>query len=368
VQTQATFFRRVVEAAPNGMMLVDRTGKIVLVNEQMTKLFGYDENEFLGQPVELLVPERFWLTHEQHRRCFGGDPQTRAMGAGRELFGRRKDGSEFPVEIGLNPILTPADEWVLASIIDITERKQTEQALRKLTELLEERVQARTKQVQVLVSELLMAEQRVQQRIAQVLHDDLQQLLYSVRFHLYLLRQDLPPDMVGSLPELVAHLDRTVANAIDLTRQLSVDLAPPVLDKTDLIEGMQRLVRRMKEMYGLDVTLQAEARVTLPDELCFLVYQIVRELLFNVVKHAGVSQARVTIVQTKEALRITVEDEGQGFEMTNHRRGYGLSGLGERLGIQGGRLQIDSAPGCGTRIFIELPQYGEGYPAKTIDT
>jgi PAS domain S-box-containing protein len=123
-------FRQAVESAPNGMVMIDPKGTITLVNAQTEKLFGYGREELLGQPVELLVPERFRAKHPEYRSGFFANPQVRSMGVGRDLFGRRKDGSEFPVEIGLNPIKTDEGLMVLSAIVDITERKRAEEALR----------------------------------------------------------------------------------------------------------------------------------------------------------------------------------------------------------------------------------------------
>ena len=124
-------FRQAVESAPNGMVMIDSAGKIVLVNAQTERLFGYHRDEMLGQPVEKLVPERFRGHHPMHRSSYFAEPQVRPMGVGRDLYGRRKDGSEFPVEIGLNPIETEVGLLVLSAIVDITERKQAEDALKE---------------------------------------------------------------------------------------------------------------------------------------------------------------------------------------------------------------------------------------------
>jgi len=123
-------FRQVIEGAPNGMVMVGREGKIALVNLQIEKSFGYSRDELLGQPIEMLVPERFRGHHLGYRNGFMAEPSTRSMGSGRDLYGLRKDGSEFPVEIGLNPLETEQGPMVLGTIVDITERKQTEEARR----------------------------------------------------------------------------------------------------------------------------------------------------------------------------------------------------------------------------------------------
>ncbi len=123
-------FRLAIEAAPTGMLMMDGTGTIVLVNAQIEHLFGYARDELLGQRIEKLVPERFRSHHPDLRNAFLGDPSTRAMGAGRELYGLRKDGTEVPIEIGLNPLRTPEGEFVLSSVVDITERKHLEDRFR----------------------------------------------------------------------------------------------------------------------------------------------------------------------------------------------------------------------------------------------
>src|SRR5947207_1261522 len=129
-------FRLVVEASPSGIILVNDRGRIALVNSQTEKLFGYGREELVGKPVEILVPERFASRHPDHRGEFLGAPTARAMGAGRELFARRKDGSEFPVEIGLNPIQTPDGILVLAVVVDISARKVAEaEALQRREEV-----------------------------------------------------------------------------------------------------------------------------------------------------------------------------------------------------------------------------------------
>jgi PAS domain S-box-containing protein len=122
-------FRLVVEAAPNAIILVSPAGQISLINERAEALFGYTREELLGQPIDLLVPPQFRAHHHNYRDAFFSAPTARPMGAGRDLFGLRQDGSQVPVEIGLNPITTTEGRFVLASIIDITERKQAEEEI-----------------------------------------------------------------------------------------------------------------------------------------------------------------------------------------------------------------------------------------------
>src|ERR1043165_6967492 len=132
-QTELTF-QLIVESSPNAIVLVNKEGKIAYVNNQTEKLFGYTRSELIGKLVELLIPARYGEKHPAFRNMFFTSPTVRSMGAGRELFALRKDNSEFPIEIGLNPVVTVDGTLVLASIIDITERKKAEERFRLVVE------------------------------------------------------------------------------------------------------------------------------------------------------------------------------------------------------------------------------------------
>ncbi len=226
--------------------------------------------------------------------------------------------------------------------------------LQDLNRTLEERVVARTEEVRRLASALTLPEQRERERIAEVLHDHLQQLLFGVQMKLAVL---------GGAPEaergaVAAEADALLAEAMEATRTLTAELHPPVLLDDGLTVAVEWLAQHYGERYGLDVAVEADGPARLGRrEVVILLTQCVRELLFNVAKHAGTGEARIEIASA-DGLRLAVIDEGEGFDTATVGRrlgGHGLRTLQDRLALLGGGLEIDSVEGRGTRATIRLP-------------
>ncbi|MCA9241565.1 MAG: PAS domain S-box protein [Planctomycetales bacterium] len=164
-------YREAIESSPTAKVMIESSGRIVMVNRETERLFGYTREELLKENVEVLVPERFRDAHPQHRDSFLRSPSERRMGAGRDLFGRRKDGSEFPIELGLKPVHVNGRTYVLSAIVDITERKRLEQGLRESREALEQS-NMELKQFAYIASHDLQTPLRTIAGFAQLLSDD----------------------------------------------------------------------------------------------------------------------------------------------------------------------------------------------------
>ena len=486
-------FRIAVESSPNGMVMVGVDGRIALVNAETERMFGYARDELVGQPIDMLVPERFRGAQPPRPYGFMG-----AIGSGREQYSLRKDGSEFPVEIELNPIDTPRGAFVLGTIVDITERKRfdeqiarlnaqlqdrvnelqallavlpvgvfiaqdaacetifanpagaamlrlptptmsisktgldseklpfrvirdgrevpapelpmqrsvrnqeqiraeeyqvvfedgtvahllesvtpllgeggqvrgcvaafvditerkrsEEQLLEAKTEL-ERRVQERTRELRGLTHELIYTERRERQRLAGVLHDDLQQVLAAIK-----LQADVV-QMYPGRPEPIQRVKKLVDEAVAACRLVTKGLMPPVLRDGNMSTALEWLSRQMAEQYGLRVIVEAEEPAgPLQEDVRVMLFEIARELLFNVVKHADVDEAHVRFGEREGLLLLEVLDRGKGCppEQLNRsgRDSFGLFSIRERLSGFSGTFEAEGALDEGCRIRVSVP-------------
>jgi signal transduction histidine kinase/CheY-like chemotaxis protein len=251
----------------------------------------------------------------------------------------------------------------LGILIDITERKRAEEALLQANADLENRVQERTSELvgraallRKLAGELSLSEQRERQRLAHILHDGLQQILVGAKFRIAVAARS--QNQHGDLGQVSELID----DAIETSRSLTAELSPSILLDRDLLLTLEWLVRWMHDKYELEINLTARNKIEpLTEEVILVLFQCAREILFNIVKHAGVKVARVHVEQVDGKIVLLVEDEGSGFNPNELRaeggqaRGFGLFSINERLSYMGGRMEIDSAPGQGSRFKLIVP-------------
>jgi PAS domain S-box-containing protein len=217
------------------------------------------------------------------------------------------------------------------------------------------------RQVRKTATNMSATEQMERQRISQILHDDLQQNIFAVKMQLSFLAEAIKQNNLEAANVDLGQLDQWLADAIATTRQLSIDLSPPVLHGEGLTEALLWLASQMKTQYSLDVTIEPnDTQVAFEDDLRSLLFQSVRELLFNVVKHSGTLAAHVVLEQMDGHVNIIVSDKGKGFDMQTmtENRLDGLKRMRDRLFLLGCNLVVESEPGKGTRITIEAPIAG----------
>lgn len=356
-----SLFENMSEGFVIGEPVFDDSGNVsdvmyLQTNPAFRRQTGFS-GEITGKPLKTFLPdlEPEWI--ERFSRVITTEKAEQF-----ELFNR--DTNRYYDAVSFSP-----ENGKFAVLLrDITKRKKIEHDLAEDRDKLEEAVRERTAELEQrafqlarLASELTLAEDRERRRLAQFLHDDLQQLLVGAKYRLYRLAREFPPER----QEGFSGVEELIDQSIEASRSLTAELSPPILHEAGLAAGLGWLARWMKQMHDLKVELDIDESLKVErEDLRLFLFQAVKELLLNIVKHGQTDQAHLHGFHADGKIKIIVEDQGAGFDPTEKnfgstsRDGFGLFSIRERAELLRGQFEVQSAPGKGTRFTLEVPFIG----------
>lgn len=352
--------RKIVETAPVGMIMIDRDGVITLVNQEAGDVFGYDAAELLGQPIEVVVPDRFRSIHVTNRDAFFEDPTRRRMGGGRQLHGLRRDGSEVAVDIGLNPLQTSAGPCVLASVVDVTEQKHIEAELRRLNADMESK-NAELEQFVYTASHDLKSPMVTMQGFASLMMEMVESG-----------ETDRLDEYAGRIADATLQMRSTIDVLLDMSRIGRASHHPVRIDVRREIATILGHLESQIEATGAEVHICDDIPDVMMDATGFT--QVLQNLIGNAIKYGRPDDGppRVTVGGSvgDDMVELFVSDTGPGVAVEHRDRVFGLfqqlhpgsDGAGVGLAIvrrivevHGGNVWVEPNQGPGATFRVRLP-------------
>jgi two-component system, NarL family, sensor histidine kinase UhpB len=343
-------FELLFESAPNGVMVVEQGGRIALSNGLMERTFGYARGELTGRWAAMLVPERLRGADNPLGWARMGDTRRAAEEPASDLCGLRKDASEFPMEVAVNPFACGSEKLMMVIVVDVSTRKLAAQRLATATL---ERDDLRRRFVQAQEQERL--------RLAHDLHDQTGQSLTAVMLGLRAVEDALDEAHRGPLRLLRLRLEQ-VGQTL---HHIAWELRPASIDELGLASALANYFMEWSAQFGIETDFHygEKALHDLPDEMATTLYRVAQEALTNVVKHArDASCVSIVIERNDSELRLAIEDNGCGFDAaalgeasTGRHKGLGLAGMRERLMLIGGTFEVESSTDSGTTVFARIP-------------
>jgi PAS domain S-box-containing protein len=377
----------VIESAPTAMVMIDSRGIIVLINREAERLFGDTRDHLVGQPVEMLVPERYRGRHAGMRNGYLHGPEARRMGVGRELFALRRDGAEVPVEIGLNPIHTEQGTLVLSAIVDISERQRLE-ATSKANEELERRVLERTAELEAHAEMLRHSNQALErsnielQQFAYVASHDLQSPLRSISSFVQLLERRCADQVdaqargwMRSASEATQRLSTLIRDLLEVSRIDSRAQSFVAVDLEGILDDAEALLS--ETIHDAGAVIRRQPLPVVNGDRSQLV-QLLQNLIGNAIKYRGAEPPEILITASLVGgeFQIRVSDNGIGIAPDQHERvfeifrrlhtqkaypgtGIGLAVCRRVVTRHGGHIWIESRSGRGSTFVFTLPNAEE---------
>ena len=342
-------YRVFVDTMSEGAATLTPEGTVLYCNDRLAGMLKTSPDRVVGSSIYRFIPPAATFGFESAVRKSGRE------GVKVELIFKREDQELIPVHLSLNSLDGQDLPTICMVAMDLTERKRAE-----------EKIGLYQRQLQALASELALAEERERRRLAAGLHDRIGQTLTLAKMRLSgLLQSTSCPDLVSPLAEIT----QMIETAIRDTHSLIFEISPPVLYQLGFEAAVEWLAEHFQEQYGIQIDLKIDnQRKTLGEDLRIVLFQAIRELLVNVIKHARASRAKILITSVRNNLRIVVQDDGLGFVPfpDQHRgtiKGFGLFNIRERLHHLGAEIKIESSPDKGTKATLIIPhdiQYQAG--------
>jgi PAS domain S-box-containing protein len=338
--------RAMVNSAMDAIVTIDSDRRVVVFNPAAQLMFGYTEDELLGKPIDLLIPERYRPAHEGNIAAFRRSGVNARMKDARiDIIGLRSDGKEFPIESTIARVSIEGKEMFTAILRDIGDRRRAESEL-----------QDSHRQLRELASSLQAVREEERTSIARELHDELGQQLLRLRMDLSWLSGRIK-DLAPAVQEKVADMKQFVAGTVDTLRRVTTRLRPPLLDELGLAEAARWQLDEFSARNDIAVvaTIDIDGE-SLDERTSINVFRILQESLTNVARHAGATRIDVSLTTRNDDLVFEIHDNGRGLE-PGHRQefGHGLVGIRERTLLLGGRMEIESSPGQGFSLRIGIP-------------
>lgn len=334
----------ILDIAEDAIIVTKPDRSIVLFNQGAARLFGYHSDEVLGQSIDRLLPERFRDAHVRHIDLFARSAESsRQVAQQREVFGLRKDGTEFPAEASISK-LAIEDQMIFTVILrDVTDRLRTERQLQSLT------------------AELMTAQEEERRRIAQELHDDINQRLALLAIEMGSTLSD-PATTYHEARRIVQSLAQRLGVISDDVRRMAYRFHTSILDDLGLTAALKHLADEWSDKTGIKmVAVQEEMADSLPRNIASCLYRIAQETLANIMKHAHADRVELELTCDDQEVTLSIRDNGVGFnleQIQDHHLGLGLVNMRERARSVQGRFDIQSEPGRGTHISVQIPLFG----------
>ncbi len=380
-------FRKLLEAAPDAIIEVDREGRIVLQNAVTEKLFGYSREELFGKSVETLIPEKLLFRHREHRASYWARPVTRPMGQGLTLLARRKDGSQFPVEISLSPVESEDGLRVTAVICDVSERHRAQEEIRAMNEQFTQALSEKNRQLEVRNQEVERANRLKSEFLASMSHE-LRAPLHTIIGFSQLLAEGAHGVLNDKQQHFLNHVQRDSKHLLELINDIldlskveagELELSPEAFDFTAALEEVLSSLQTVAGAKDIHIQNRSAVKSFLYGERVRF-KEIFYNLLSNAIKFTPTAGSIWVDTAIDDAfLLISVTDTGVGIPASEHEAifskfhqvgattkgvregtGLGLAITKRLIELHGGRIWVESQPGEGSRFSFTMPLYHPG--------